>query len=306
MRSNTTIDIATDLVQIAGRQRLQENPFRRFLTMVYKVGDFERSEDEFIADMERRRRLTDSEIADVLGTIDPELREKKIKDIMRLQRMCNFSETFTMYDADSGNVCFNDFAYASQQYVYDLQKHNYANGIAVRNLLESSGFALQGNQSYEASDDYAQQMEQMVTTESFADRMKNYCELRDSNSIYALALNNIESRFPQLKLFYEELGSERIRALGYKEKELKNEVNIRHLNNWLTEEMCRCFPIGDRLYSREDIKEIMEAVFTKAGIKKIGKITELEELYKVKMQLVKATVSVGVRKNRYKVVGHLV
>lgn len=122
MRSNTTIDIATDLVQIAGRQRLQENPCRRFLTMVYKVGDFERSEDEFIADMERRRRLTDSEIADVLGTIDPELREKKIKDIVRLQRMCNFSETFTMYDADSGNVCFNDFAYASQQYVYDLQK----------------------------------------------------------------------------------------------------------------------------------------------------------------------------------------
>lgn len=50
----------------------------------------------------------------------------------------------------------------------------------------------------------------------------------------------------------------------------------------------------------------METVFTKAGIKKIGKITELEELYKVKMQLVKATVSVGVRKNRYKVVGHLV
>lgn len=198
MRSNTTIDIATDLVQIAGRQRLQENPFRRFLTMVYKVGNFERSEDEFIADMERRRRLTDSEIADVLGTVDPELREKKIKDIMRLQRMCNFSETFTMYDADSGNVCFNDFAYASQQYVYDLQKHNYANGIAVRNLLESSGFALQGNQSYEASDDYAQQMEQMVTTESFADRIKNYCELRDSNSIYALALNNY---YCPLKIF---------------------------------------------------------------------------------------------------------
>ena len=306
MRSNTTIDIATDLVQIAGRQRLQENPFRRFLTMVYKVGDFERSEDEFIADMERRRRLTDSEIADVLGTVDPELREKKIKDIVRLQRMCNFSETFTMYDADSDNVCFNDFAYASQRYVYDLQKHNYANGIAVRNMLESSGFALQGNQSYEASDDYAQQMEQMVTTESFADRMRNYCELRDNNSIYALTLNNIESRFPQLKLFYEVLGSERIRALGYKEKELKNEVNIRHLNKRLTEEMCRCFPIGDRLYSREEIKGIMEAVFTKAGIKKIGKITELEELYKVKMQLVKATVSVGVRKNRYKVVGHLV
>ena len=112
-----------------------------------------------------------------------------------------------MYDADSGNVCFNYFAYASQQYVYDLQKHNYANGIAVRNMLESSGFALQGNQSYEASDDYAQQMEQMVTTESFADRMKSNCELRDNNSIYALALNNLESLSLSLNYFMRNLGA---------------------------------------------------------------------------------------------------
>ena len=87
---------------------------------------------------------------------------------------------------------------------------------------------------------------------------------------------------------------------------MKNEVNIRHLNNRLTEEMCRCFPIGDRLYSLDEIKGIMEDVFTRVGVKKKGKITELEELYKVRMKLVKATVSVGVRKNRYKVVGHLV
>lgn len=305
MRSNTTIDIATDLVQIAGRQRLAQNPFRKFITMVYKVGDFERSEDEFMADLERRRRLTESEIADVLATSNPELMEKKIKDIVRLQKMCNFSETFTMYDADSNEVLFNDFAYISQRYVYDLQKHNYANGITVRNILENSGFALQGNQTYEASDDYAQQMEHLITAESFADKMKNYCELRDNNCIYALTLNNIESRFPQLKLFYEELGSERIRALGYKEKELKNEVNVRHLKNRLIEEMRSCFPVGDRLYSSAEIKEQMNGVFVKVGVKRNGKISDLELHFGISTKLVKATVGVGVRKNRYKVIAHL-
>lgn len=44
---NTTIDIATDLVQIAGRQRLAENPFRRYLLFIYNVGACEKSKEEF-------------------------------------------------------------------------------------------------------------------------------------------------------------------------------------------------------------------------------------------------------------------
>ena len=35
---NTTIDIGTDLVQIAGRQRLESNPFRKRLYFIYNTG----------------------------------------------------------------------------------------------------------------------------------------------------------------------------------------------------------------------------------------------------------------------------
>lgn len=117
--SNTTIDIATDLVQIAGRQRLAENPFRQFITFVYKIGLFDKPEDEFFAELEQKRVLTIAEIEDNNDTANPELLKKKIKDCVRLQKMCNYSESFTMYDAESGIFKFNEFAYLSQQYVYD-------------------------------------------------------------------------------------------------------------------------------------------------------------------------------------------
>lgn len=303
-RTNTTIDIATDLVQIAGRQRLANNPFRKFLTFVYKVGDFERSEDEFMADMERRRRLTISEIADIENTADEELRQNKIHNLARLQKMCNYSKTFTMYDSDSDKLRFNEFAFQSQRYVYDLQRYNYANGIAVRNELVKSGFALHGNQSYESANDYEAQLEQIVTSESFTDKIKRYCYWRDNNCIYALALNNIEASNPQIKMFYEELGSDRIRALGYKEKALINEVATRHQESIIAREMQRSFPIGERLYSSAEIKAIMNTVFEKFGIVKKGKITELGTLYHVQMKLTKPTVTIGKRSNLYKVISH--
>lgn len=303
-QTNTTIDIATDLVQIAGRQRLAENPFRQFITFVYKIGIFDKPEDEFFSELEQKRVLTIAEIEDNNATSNPELLKKKIKDCVRLQRMCNYSESFTMYDTQSGIFKFNEFAYLSQKYVYDLQRYNYINGIAVKDALMNNGFDLHGNQIYNATDDYEQQLGQIITTESFADRMKRYCEWRDNGNIYAIALNNIENKYPQLRLFYEELGSERIRALGYKEKSLQNEVNTNHIQGRLTEEMQRRFPIGDRLYSLADIKAIMLEVFSIFNVDKKGKITDLENLYHVKMQLTKPTISIGKRENRYKVVAH--
>lgn len=46
-RVNTTIDIATDLVQIAGRQRLAENPFRKHIVFVYNKSTLDLSEEDF-------------------------------------------------------------------------------------------------------------------------------------------------------------------------------------------------------------------------------------------------------------------
>lgn len=56
-RMNTTIDIATDLVQIAGRQRLAENPFRKYLVFVYNKSTLKLSKEDFVKDLQKRKEL---------------------------------------------------------------------------------------------------------------------------------------------------------------------------------------------------------------------------------------------------------
>lgn len=48
------VDISTELIQIAGRQRLEINPFRKIITFIYKTNISEISEDEFRAAIEAK------------------------------------------------------------------------------------------------------------------------------------------------------------------------------------------------------------------------------------------------------------
>lgn len=93
---NTTIDIATDLVQIAGRQRLAENPFRRYLLFIYNVGACEKSKEEFERELAEKKQLTEAEI-ESNNASSGTLRQKRIRDTTRLQKMLKFDESFTMY-----------------------------------------------------------------------------------------------------------------------------------------------------------------------------------------------------------------
>lgn len=52
--------------------------------------------------------------------------------------------------------------------------------------------------------------------------MKRYCEEREQ----PLVLSLIEETDERIKLYYDELGAERCKALGYKESALRNAVAL--------------------------------------------------------------------------------
>lgn len=61
----------------------------------------------------------------------------------------------------------------------------------------------------------------------FADRMKRYCELRQMKETcrFYLASDLMERQYEDLRLYYDRLGFDRIKALGYKESSLKMNWN---------------------------------------------------------------------------------
>lgn len=89
------------------------------------------SEDDFNADLERRVKLTYDEI-ESNNSSKGEFRMERIKQVILLQRLFNYGETFTMYDENSNKFIFNEMAYVCEKYLYDLQRHNYLNGVNIR------------------------------------------------------------------------------------------------------------------------------------------------------------------------------
>lgn len=101
-----------------------------------------------------------------------------------------------------------------------------------------------------------------------------------------------------MKLYYDRLGYNRIKAVGYKEKDLKNELERSYRENDIKRKFREVFVIGERM-STEDIKRTMTEIYASYGIKKKGVATQLERDYGIRLKATKVTMPDGFRKGGY-------
>ena len=297
-RPNTAVDIATELVQIAGRQRLACNPFRQFLTFVYNVNAEEVELETFNEHLCRKVNVTLDEIRDN-NNAGEALRAKRIKDFRRIPDNVKYQDSYTMYDEQKGEFVFNRLAYVNEQYCFDVQKFNYQNGVIVKKLLQDNSFDVSENQTYAV---YQEQLKHLIKKEPFVDRMQAYCEYRAKQGLIVnLAMSTLESKYPELRYYYEALGADRIKALNYKEKKLLNEIHIMKTKNKIRHELHGIIHIGDRILTT-DIQQTLHDVYDRLGIDKSLKATDLNEFFEI--HPVKIPTANG-RKNGFEIRGIL-
>lgn len=297
-RPNTAVDIATELVQIAGRQRLACNPFRQFLTFVYNVNAEEVEQETFNEHLCRKVNVTLDEIRDN-NNAGEALRAKRIKDFRRIPDNVKYQDSYTMYDEQKGEFVFNRLAYVNEQYCFDVQKFNYQNGVIVKKLLQDSSFDVSENQTYAV---YQEQLKHLIKKEPFVDRMQAYCEYRAKQGLIVnLAMPTLESKYPELRYYYEALGVDRIKALNYKEKKLLNEIHIMKTKNKIRHELHGIIHIGDRILTT-DIQQTLHDVYDRLGIDKSPKASDLNEFFEI--HPVKIPTANG-RKNGFEIRGIL-
>ena len=297
-RPNTAVDIATELVQIAGRQRLACNPFREFLTFIYNVNTEDITQDEFNESLEKKVNVTLDEIRDN-NNAGEALRAKRIKDFRRIPDNVKYQDSYTMYDELKGEFVFNRLAYVNEQYCFDVQKFNYQNGVIVKKLLQDSSFDVSENQTYAV---YQEQLKHLIKKEPFVDRMQAYCEYRAKQGLIVnLAMSTLESKYPELRYYYEALGADRIKALNYKEKKLLNEIHIMKTKNKIRHELHGIIHIGDRILTT-DIQQTLHDVYDRLGIDKSPKAADLNEFFEI--HPVKIPTANG-RKNGFEIRGIL-
>ena len=220
-----------------------------------------------------------------------------IKETSEMQNIKKYSESYVRYDEKSDSFTVNRWAYLNELFAYDVQHENYQDSIRVKRQLEESGFGIKGE---EKKSDYKEQLKCILVKEGFADRMKRYCELRQlkETNPYYLADEIMERQYEGLKLYYDRLGYDRIKALGYKEKDLKNELERSYYENDIKQKFKEVFVVGERM-STEDIKRTMTEIYANYGIRKNGVAKQLERDYGIRLKSVKVKMPGGIRKGGY-------
>lgn len=293
---HTSIDIATELAQIAGRQRLACNPFRKTMVFIYNVDIGESNADIYKNAIEQKLEKS-IKMAEWKNGAPDYFKKDVIKETSEMQNIMKYSESYVRYDEKSDSFTVNRWAYLNELFAYDVQHENYQDSIIIKKQLEESGFGIKGE---EKRSDYKEQLKCILVKEGFADRMKRYCELRqlkETNSYY-LADEIMERQYEDLKLYYDRLGYDRIKALGYKEKDMKNELERSYRENDIKRKFREVFVVGERM-STEEIKRTMTEIYANYGIKKKGVAKQLENEYGIRMKYVKISTPDGIRKGGY-------
>lgn len=293
---HTSIDIATELAQIAGRQRLACNPFRKTIVFIYNVDIGESNADVYKEAIEQKLEKS-IKMAEWKNGAPDYFKKDVIKETSEMQNIKKYSESYVRYDEKSDSFTVNRWAYLNELFAYDVQHENYQDSIIVKKQLEESGFGIKGE---EKRSDYKEQLKCILVKEGFADRMKRYCELRQlkETNPYYLADEIMERQYEGLKLYYDRLGYYRIKALGYKEKDLKNELERSYYENDIKQQFREVFVVGERM-STEDIKRTMTEIYANYGIRKNGVAKQLERDYGIRLKSVKVKMPGGIRKGGY-------
>ena len=293
---HTSIDIATELAQIAGRQRLACNPFRKTIVFIYNVDIGEGDSDIYKKAIEQKLEKSER-MAEWKNSAPDYFKKDVIKETSEMQNIKKYSESYVRYDEKSDSFTVNRWAYLNELFAYDVQHENYQDSIIVKKQLEESGFRIKGE---ERQSDYKEQLKCILAKEGFADRMRRYSELRQMKESckFYLASDIMERQYEDLRLYYDRLGYERIKSLGYKEKDLKNEMERSYYENDIKKKFRELFTVGERM-ATEEIKRTMTEIYANYSIKKKGVATQLERDYGIRLKSVKVTMPDGFRKGGY-------
>ena len=251
------VDITLDLPQILGRQRLECNPWRNRAELYYKTLTPGRkmSEKEFKAILDKKLEETKS-LLRTYGIALDEDKHNVAKNYLFIAKTGNYKDNYVAVNIHNGGdliPVFNNLVWVAEQRAFEIEQIDYESWYTVFNsMMESS---LGDSSSDENVQSFFRGFNELP---GFYSKMKAVCEapLTDLERSYVLVKLPIEFR-----KYYETLGPDRLRALGYKEAEIKKEIKDLKIDlDSLSKKIFSKFKEGEK-YSKADIKTTLGEIY---------------------------------------------
>jgi hypothetical protein len=272
---SSALDIATDIQQIAGRIRNDENPFKYTILHIYNTGEW-MNRCEFEEAMAGRMKNADKTIA-AFNQLPMDL-----KEAITTRIRTNEPEELAYYNETTNQVEMDELKIAHLNYKFSAVDEVYTNGITIRDAYIKAGF------NVEEAEAWQQNIKNNISAGSalskFGGLFLLYVEERNKMPIGRTDLaKDIEFHHDIVKMAYDYLGKEEIARLRYDEAEVRKLVHYRMPATKAA--LCEClektFNVSSA-YSLLEIKNHLINIFGELCIDIKAKASMLSEYYKIK------------------------
>lgn len=292
---NMTSDIALDLPQIAGRQRLDENLFKDKIHIFVK---FSRSAvqdyDSFKQNQQQRESTTDSICNEWSRLSQLSLSATGVK-----QKECPYGVIYQdPTQNDKWVVKKSDNAIVAEDRAWKLRNKIYVNNEVFSCLLRDSGMNV--HRATPLPDEVGEFYTRFLLCGDSTVKMQMYCDFFDNNPSlvsWADLLMKIPSEY---KNYYSTLGSATIAKCGYRMSRIQPVYESRLQTQGILAEIVKIFQPGNT-YRKEDIKSQLQAIYNGLGLARTAKATELCEYFLLQEAVLTCN---GVRKKAYKILDY--
>ena len=278
------VDIAEDLPQILGRQRLFENPWKNSAVFYYrstanyremKEEDFKKIIDEKKKDTEKLLKVYNSAPSDTKFTL--------AKNYQKVANSYNYRDDYVAVNkihTSDGNVILkpviNNLVLVNEIRAFRIQQIDYKDRFTVFSTVHNT---------LTPDDIVNQEVSEFLRIytglTTIYDKLKLLCEYGLSSDAINIVLGQI-SDSDEIKSYYLSITPSRLRALGYNVTRIKRELNIVTFSQELLEKsMYLEFKVGDRL-SLSDIKVKLINIYESINYDRKAKATDLENYFEVK------------------------
>ena len=279
------VDIAEDLPQILGRQRLQKNPWKNSANFYYRTtADYrEMKEEDFKKIIDSKRKMTESLLraySEVSLMEDKFALSKTYKTVAITQ---NYKENYVAVNkihTPEGNIILkpviNKLVLVNEIRAFQIQQIDYKDRFSVFSSIRSNL-----TKDDIVNRDVTRFLCIYETLTTIYDKLKMLCEYRVSQDVIQIVLDQIADS-DEIKSYYLALGPQRLRALSYSVTKIKRELGIVTFNpELLVNTIILNFNPGEK-YSLSSLKIKLGELYSSINYTATPKANDILNYFEVK------------------------
>ena len=273
------VDITLDVPQILGRQREEDNPWRRTLMVIAKHNmqrEVPPEEYERMIEEKKERTVT---IINLFNKATVKEKLEEIKTYRNLIETRNYQDDYVSINEHAGSIPIlvpNLLVAIAEKRAFVIKQDQWGSSGAMFSSFTENDMPITMDQSWDAQ----RVLDDFEKTKGTNEKLKVLCESglseEEMRSVFIQIENNTYENL------YFGLGPERCKALGYNYTALRKDYELKFFNTVpVRERILSDFKVGDRLITSE-VKEMLRLIYQDFKYGKTPKATDLEEYFVLK------------------------